>query len=318
MKVQHPFMVGDIWRGYLSSCFSQKSITRKKDSIYLPRHVVDFLVEDVADDGNVTFLYTEHTYNNQYHLHGIYDPVNFHIRMTPGNWVTKRIGVNTCDSEGFLSLDLTTFTGTVLCPDPCENGGGEFILRHDRTQFQVSSAGNKAALGFYYNLLPGEDIAHAKMYKGKPMFRQVQCTVDTPFCGSHYLHQRQVNGHHFWLLIRSHSTNETNNNNENQGTLLHEEILYSAWSDEVTPPLNGWRAIQPEDRPAPMVTPVVSSIYSLQNHELYDEGHSQLDQETTAQLATYALYFTAGLFLAAYYILRRKKIRLKIPLFDGK
>jgi len=262
-----PFVTGDIWRGYLSSCMVPPRGPTERAVV----HVVDFQVVDVHRNGSTKFLFTEHTMKHQYYMEATYDSSNYHVLLEfKGEWVHKDEDFwSPCNAEGYISLDLTTITGVVDCPgwpkDGCMNGAGEFILRHDRTQFTVSGAGAPEVNGVYYNILPGETVVQAETYHGTPLFHQVRCERQGPTCGQYVMLQEVIKGHRFWWIKRTNGTEEEN-------------PLYSAWSEEVTPPMNGWRARETENLPVPIVTPLVSSMYELETY-VDDSGLDVSDQQ---------------------------------------
>ena len=170
-EVSHPFFVGDTWRGHLSNC--QRRIFDAKTS---SPHVIDMTVQSVHEDGILDVLFTEQTTKTQYLMTGgennvqgrsqsyyyqissltsltliaVYDPKTLQIDLKfSGEWIHRdQGGWVPCDARGVVSKDLSTLTGDSMCTSggvkkTCAYaGGGEFILRHDRTKFQVAGAGD--------------------------------------------------------------------------------------------------------------------------------------------------------------------------------
>jgi len=160
-------------------------------------------------------------------------------------------------------------------PAECPNaGGGEFVLRHDRTKFAVSGSGDKSANGIYSSVPKNHDLFFSDTYDGVPIYKQVCGSegteeLDNDECGNHIMAQLQIGVQKFWIitdvpsLISSHHEFGVEQG-DNEAAFAG--VKYSAWSEEVTPPNTGWRIRGHEDGriPAPMVNPVVSSMYELE------------------------------------------------------
>ena len=55
-------------------------------------------------------------------------------------------------------------------------GGGEFILRHDRTKFNVIGAGDKTVNGVYSSVPKNHDLFDSETYEGVPVYKQVSAS----------------------------------------------------------------------------------------------------------------------------------------------
>ncbi|GMH51825.1 hypothetical protein TrST_g8718 [Triparma strigata] len=285
-EVSHPFFVGDTWRGHLSNC--QRRIFDAKTS---SPHVIDMTVQSVHEDGILDVLFTEQTTKTQYLMTGVYDPKTLQIDLKfSGEWIHRdQGGWVPCDARGVVSKDLSTLTGDSMCTSggvkkTCAYaGGGEFILRHDRTKFQVAGAGDSSVNGVYTSVPKNHDLFDSETYEGVPIYKQVSCEttdgeeVKVPLAKctmNHVLAQRRIGSQKFWIItdissLNAHKSDQEYTNfdeDEVESASVFDSIKYSAWSEEVTPPDSGWRKRNHYEsrQPAPLVHPVVSTMFELQ------------------------------------------------------
>ncbi|GMH89589.1 hypothetical protein TL16_g11502 [Triparma laevis f. inornata] len=284
-ELSHPFFVGDTWRGHLSNC--EKRMFNGRSS---PPHVIDMTVQSVHEDGILDVLFTEQTTKTQYIMTGIYDPRTLQIDLKfSGEWIHRdQGGWVPCDARGIVSKDLSTLTGDAMCTSggvkrTCAYaGGGEFILRHDRTKFQIMGAGDSSVNGVYSSVPKNHDLFESETYEGVPVYKQVSCESEegeakVPLAAcrlDHVLAQRKIGTQKFWIItditsLNSHKSDSGpgfDDQQEAESSSVFDSIKYSAWSEEVTPPDHGWRKRNHYEarQPAPLVNPVVSTMFELQ------------------------------------------------------
>jgi hypothetical protein len=103
----------------------------------------------------------------------------------------------------------------------------------------------------------------------------------------HFLAQRQIGTQKYWIIsdqegLMAHEGNggdyfahnmvgkdkdAERSASQVEGISIWETIKYSTWNSDVTPPRGGWRVrgrAEGEDQGAPVVLPVVSSLYELE------------------------------------------------------
>jgi len=277
--VASPFRIGDTWRGHLSQC--EKRVFPGSDSA---PHVIDMTVQSISTDGIIDVLFTEQTTKTQYIMTGSFDSTTLELELKfSGEWIHKDMGGWVpCDARGIVSKDFSTLTGDSMCKygsgangakRSCPYaGGGEFILRHDRTKFNVLGAGDKSVNGVYSSVPKNHDLFDSETYEGVPIYKQVSC--ESEGCRNHHvLAQRKIGSQKFWIITDINSLGEHQPNaflqldeHEAESAAVFDTVKYSAWSEEVTPPLSGWRKRSHFEsrQPAPNVEPVVSTMFELQ------------------------------------------------------
>ena len=122
------------------------------------------------------------------------------------------------------------------------------MLRHDRTRFVVEGAGDARVNG-EYAAQPRLGKAKADvLYEGAPVYLQ----EGGPFALVHEV----IGQYGFWRITQAV-------NLEYRVPDSSDGALYSAWSEDVYPPENGWRPLLNKRRgaPAPTVRPAVRSMY---------------------------------------------------------
>ena len=132
------------------------------------------------------------------------------------------------------------------------------------------------------------DLFYSEVYDGVPVYKQVceETTVEKieaeqqkQPCGSHVLLQRLIGMQKFWIVtdVASLTTDGHLDGVEaGDNEAAFNNVKYSAWSEDVTPPSTGWRIRGHAEGmlPAPMVNPVISTMYELDtmNHPLLNRG----------------------------------------------
>jgi hypothetical protein len=282
MQQVMPFIPGDVWRGHLSACSSIPAFSIASDV-----HVVDMTVIS-GDPDNLRCLFTEQTTKSEYVMKGQFSPSTLEFALSFDKWVHQPDSSWTpCEAVGVVGRDLSVLTGDAVCQSKngakskCAwAGGGEFILRHDRTQFTVDGAGDPTVNGRYSSIPKNHNLFDIETYEGVPMYKQVSCdpsAVAPPIARggcelNHVMAQRVVGNQKFWILtdidsLHSHDR-PASQKNEMEPADVFETIKYSVWSEDVTPPMSGWRAREyfhgRAELPAPMVNPVIGSMMALE------------------------------------------------------
>ena len=267
------FIAGDVWRGTLTSCH--------QNSKHLERRWRYFPVEvsiDRADpaSGEVVATFVTHADHSFYELKGTYDADARRLFLKP---VRGKIGESwePCDAEAFVSPDFSTMSGVSLCEDhgACDPGGGEFVLRHDRTQFVVEGAGDARVDGEYSSQprLPVEDgdprkisvSRNTQLYDGAPVYLQ-SCPAANPRCDRFAIVHEVIGQFGFWRILPARVLSKPSSGEAQMPS--RDGAVYSVCSEDVYPPDNGWRPLQGAgSAPAPSVRATVRSMYAdLQNH----------------------------------------------------
>ena len=244
-----PFMIGDVWRGFLSSCH-QSEVHYERSFRTFP---FDLSIQKVNAGGVVHVTFVSHYDKTEYRMKGIYNESVYRLFLRPEHSDISSAGWKPCDAEAFLSHDFSTLAGVSLCADhgECDAGGGEFVLRHDRTRFRVAGAGHKHVDGVYSSLAPGHSILETETYAGAPVYAQDECAHgdDDYECGNYVLVHKVHGQFGFWWIVHARALAESDVG-----------PLYSAWSEDAYPPSTGWRPHTWDDAPAPDVSPVVTSL----------------------------------------------------------
>ena len=248
-----PFMIGDVWRGFLSSCH-QSEVHQEREFRTFP---FDLTIQKTnAPLGVVHVTFVSHYDKTEYRMKGIYNESVYRLFLRPEHSDISSAGWKPCDAEAFLSHDFSTLAGVSLCADhgECDAGGGEFVLRHDRTRFRVAGAGHKHVDGVYSSLAPGHSILETETYAGAPVYAQDECAHgdDDYECGNYVLVHKVHGQFGFWWIVHARALAEESDVGP----------LYSAWSEDAYPPSTGWRPHTWDDAPAPDVSPVVTSLYA--------------------------------------------------------
>mmetsp|Transcript_5760 Transcript_5760/g.18268 ORF Transcript_5760/g.18268 Transcript_5760/m.18268 type:complete len:218 (+) Transcript_5760:83-736(+) len=141
----HPFVTSDLWRGFLTSCH-QTDVHVEREYRYYP---VELTIDAVVGT-KVTATFVTHADHSFYELKGEYEEATRRLYLTPVRGVVGRRW-EPCDAEVYISHDGTTLSGNSICDQhgECDDGGGEFVLRHDRTQLVVEGAGLAGVNGIY-------------------------------------------------------------------------------------------------------------------------------------------------------------------------
>ena len=207
--------------------------------------------------GVVHVTFVSHYDKTEYRMKGIYNESVYRLFLRPEHSDISSAGWKPCDAEAFLSHDFSTLAGVSLCADhgECDAGGGEFVLRHDRTRFRVAGAGHKHVDGVYSSLAPGHSILETETYAGAPVYAQDECAHgdDDYECGNYVLVHKVHGQFGFWWIVHARALAEESDVGP----------LYSAWSEDAYPPSTGWRPHTWDDAPAPDVSPVVTSLCRL-------------------------------------------------------
>ena len=148
----------------------------------------------------------------------------------------------------------------------CAPGGGEAILRHGRSQFLVSGAGDKKVNGVYKAATMDDHRLNPDMYIEGAVFIQDGCAsihdgLDDDDCLHHVLIHKIIGNHRFWALAPI--------DNGEAG-----DAIYQAWSEDVEPPFSGWRPVNSMSRP-PGVSFVADTVHL----------HADIDPKGKVQVA---------------------------------
>ena len=203
----------------------------------------------------VTVLFTEQRQKTQYRMSGMYESHTGRLELKYDDVVHAGSGSRhtwrPCDAVGYVSRDLSTFTGESRCHESETHGGmlatcpyaggGEFVLRHDRTKFSVTGAGDEGVNGVYSSVPLDHDIFKLETYDGSPVFKQSSC--EHPLaedCMDNVLINRKVGSQSFWIIadleeLERHKEDDVENNIYELQEVF-ETIKYSVWSADVTPP----------------------------------------------------------------------------------
>ena len=212
MQQSHPFLAGDVWRGHLSSCSAIKSFG--KNDV----HVVDMTVVE-GTPSSLKAMFTEQTTKSQYVMHGQYSASTLAFTLTFGEWIhqPKESSWIPCDAVGVVDRSMSVITGDAVCSskpgktaskEKCQYaGGGEFVLRHDRTSFTVEGAGDTSVNGEYSSIPKDHDLFKSETYEGVPLYSQVTCdpmSATPPRArgcdNKHVMAQRIVGVQKFWII----------------------------------------------------------------------------------------------------------------------
>ena len=132
-------------------------------------------------------------------------------------------------------------SAVALCGEDMENicdpGGGEEILRHGRSQFLVSGAGEKQVNGVYKAAAIDDHRLNPDLYVEGAVYIQDGCAsvhdgLDDDDCEHHVLVHRVLGNHRFWALCSLQDGDAG-------------PAIYHAWSEDVEPPFSGWRPGEP-------------------------------------------------------------------------
>ena len=271
-----------------------------------------------AASGEVTCTFVTHVDHSFYELTGIYDERSRRVYLEP---VRGKIGSGwePCDAEVYVSQDMTTMSGISICPDHggCDSGGGEFVLRHDRTRFVVEGAGDARVNGIYTSQprLPERRLetsvvkqhfytrGNQQLYDGAPVYLQA-CPLLLPTCDPFSVVHKIIGNYGFWHIERASSLLATP-----EEKALQEGPLYSAVSEEIYPPSVGWRPLSADHAPAPNVRAEISSLYSqLSTHEPLISS-AALDDERSLSLLL--LVATGGLIWLLLVLILRTPLKWK-------
>ena len=228
-----------------------------------------------------------------------------------------------------MSPDFSTLSGVSLCKQQkCDLGGGEFILRRDRTEFVVEGAGDPKVNGVYTSKAPYEGSPKTtssthRLYDGSPIYvqkcpREIQKNLrrfdddpscdDDPFAIVHVV----VGQFGFWRIQRSSSIGQDHD----------DELRYSVCSEEVYPPDVGWRAANVDRAPPPRVRPSVASMYDLKNYA----GGQDDDVSDTRFFSIALLLVIGGLLWTLVFLLIKVRVKggghpkkgdASVPLLDS-
>ena len=254
-----------------------------------------------------------------YELKGTYDAELRHLQMTP---VRGKIGAawEPCDAEAYVSHDFSTISGLSLCEShgACDPGGGEFLLRHDRTQFVVEGAGDPRVDGEYSSQprfpVDEADPSHVtlsrntQLYDGAPVYLQA-CPRGLSTCEDRFAIVHEVIGQYgFWRIVPASVLTKPSA----AGAAGADHAVYSVCSEDVYPPDNGWRPLRgPSDGPPPMVRATVRSMYTdLQNHATLRAGAPNRDPQAAAT-SVLLLATIGGLLWVLVVLALRAPVRLK-------
>lgn len=260
MVRERPFRSGDVWRGTLTSCHQNGQHLHRKFR-YFP---VDLSIDDVdPDSGAVTVTFVTHSDHSFYELKGVYEESTRRLFLET---VRGKLGESwePCDAEAWISPDFSTMSGVSVCEShgACDAGGGEFVLRQEKTQLMVEGAGNSAVNGVYVS--KGSYSTAEKgtsAYDGAPVY--VKSCPEGDKCEERFVVVHEVVGQYgFWRIQPA----------EGDG-----DILYTVCSEDVFPPSVGWRPMQSYLGPPPMVVPVVGSMYEL---ETYDKMNKDVEDDS--------------------------------------
>mmetsp|Transcript_11913 Transcript_11913/g.42120 ORF Transcript_11913/g.42120 Transcript_11913/m.42120 type:complete len:219 (+) Transcript_11913:83-739(+) len=201
----HPFVTSDLWRGFLTSCH-QTDVHVEREYRYYP---VELTIDAVVGT-KVTATFVTHADHSFYELKGEYEEATRRLYLTPVRGVVGRRW-EPCDAEVYISHDGTTLSGNSICDQhgECDDGGGEFVLRHDRTQLVVEGAGLAGVNGIYTSQRNAADLSavatpsqaeqDGRLYDGAPIYVQA-CSGE---CAQHAV-IHVVNGQYgFWQIIEA-------------------------------------------------------------------------------------------------------------------
>lgn len=243
------FIPGDVWRGTLTSC--QQTLLHEKNRRlrYFP---IELSIDHVSPSNEITATFVTHFDDSFYEMKGRYEQEGRRLYLEP---VRGKLGKDwqACDAEAFVSPDFSSMSGlTSNCFEDqakeCDPGGGEFVLRHDRTRFLVEGAGDARVNGEYVAKPRLGAVNADVLYKGAPVYLQ----EGGPFALVHEV----IGQYGFWRITQAV-------NLEYRVPDSSDGALYSAWSEDVYPPENGWRPLLNTRRgaPAPTVRAAVRSMY---------------------------------------------------------
>lgn len=246
--------------------------------------------------GEITATFVTHMDHSFYELKGNYEADKRRLFLEP---IRGKIGEQwePCDAEAYVSHDFSTISGISLCEGhgSCDPGGGEFVLRHDRTQFVVEGAGDARVHGQYSSQprfpidgapqgKPASPGGATALYDGAPVYLQA-CPGDAPTCEDRYAIVHEVIGQFgFWRIVPAALL--TTASAANAAMPQSDSALYSVCSEEVYPPDSGWRPLQGAAAPPPAVRAVVRSMYAgLENHAAFASARSNYDPDATSYSA---------------------------------
>lgn len=240
------FSAGDVWRGVLTSCH-QLEVHLQRSYRYYP---VDLSIDKVVGD-EVTATFVTHGDHSFYELKGVYEEERRRLVLRPERGKLSEAW-EPCDAEAYVSPDFSTLSGVSLCEahGECDPGGGEFMLRQERTEFVVEGAGDETVNGPYVSKGSYSE-GGARVYDGAPLYVQRHCG-DPCFAIVHEV----IGQYGFWRI--QHLDRIGND----------AVVLYSVCSEDVYPPTVGWRPIHADDAPPPLLRPVVASMYDLKNMKM--------------------------------------------------
>ena len=257
-----------------------------------------------------------------YELKGTYETKGRRLFLEP---IRGKIGEawEPCDAEAYVSHDYSTMSGISLCEGhgSCDPGGGEFVLRHDRTQFVVEGAGDPRVNGQYSSQprfpISKDDKDNQKltrsgktqMYDGAPIYLQA-CPKDNPNCETFAIVHEVIGQFGFWRIIPSSVLTKPSESNAAMPQTDH--AIYSVCSEDVYPPDNGWRPLKGiESAPAPAVRATVRSTYTdLQNHARLRAEPHRCDPDSSAY-STILLGMIGLLLWVLFLLALRSGIRFK-------
>jgi hypothetical protein len=242
------FIPGDVWRGTMTNCQQTELHVKKRRLRYVP---IELSIDHV-NKNEITATFVTHYDRSFYEMTGRYEPAGRRLYLEPKRGKLGKHWI-ACDAEAFVSPDFSSMSGlTYNCfqdqDKECDPGGGEFMLRHDRTRFVVEGAGDARVNG-EYAAQPRLGKAKADvLYEGAPVYLQ----EGGPFALVHEV----IGQYGFWRITQAV-------NLEYRVPDSSDGALYSAWSEDVYPPENGWRPLLNKRRgaPAPTVRPAVRSMY---------------------------------------------------------
>jgi hypothetical protein len=176
-------------------------------------------VQSVHPDGILDVLFTEQTSKTQYLMTGTYDPesLKFDLNFAGDYTHNKASGWTPCDAVGVISKDLSTLTGDAFCTkngkrQKCEfAGGGEFVLKHDRTSYRVTGGGDKSVNGVYTSVPKNHDLFYSETFQGVPIYKQVSCentdaaNQGVPCMMDNVIAQTRIGNQKYWVLTTMNS-----------------------------------------------------------------------------------------------------------------
>ena len=296
-----PFLAGEVWRGMLTSC-QQSGYHLKRSYRYFP---VDLSVESVEPELVVRFV--THFDHSFYELKGSYDSLKRHFFLKATRGKVSR-GWEPCDVEGYASPDLSTLSGISLCSTKttCDPGGGEFILKRERTEFVVEGSGDVAVDGVYSSkeTYDKKNDETTDIYDGSPIYLQQRknCrqTHDDDSCKGAYAMTHEVLGQYgFWRIQKANTIGSKT-----------PTIRYVVCSEDVYPPETGWRPTHLQFAPPPTVRLNLQSIYDLRNN--YNKNYRKPPNDTFFERRFFLITLIGGIFFwAAIFLLFRLRLKKK-------